>query len=66
MVHTIKKTIVWSLFGGLFGVFFAVCASFLHMGPALTDGILETWWWFAALGAFAGYFKPDANLDLID
>ncbi len=58
MVNRIKNSVKGALGGALFGVFFATVASMLHGGPELIAGIMETWWWFAGLGTFAGLFAP--------
>jgi len=58
MIQRIKYTVMGALSGALFGVIFATIASLFHGGPKLVEGILETWWWFACLGAFAGFFQP--------
>lgn len=58
MVDRVKNSVKGALGGALFGILFAVVASFFHGGPELIAGIAETWWWFAALGAFAGLFAP--------
>jgi len=59
MKHRIKYAGLGALAGALFGIFFAAFASITHNGPELITGIKETWWWFAALGAFAGAFWRD-------
>ena len=53
-----KTLVIGLISGALFGVVFATVASFLHMGPELWHGISETWWFFAMLGGFAGWFHP--------
>jgi len=60
-----KNLAIGSIFGALFGVAFAAAASVLHMGPELWHGISETWWFFAILGAFAGWFHPRDRQPLI-
>jgi hypothetical protein len=40
--------------GALFGVAFGALASVFDGGPSLLVGISESWWWFAAAGAFIG------------
>jgi CDP-diglyceride synthetase len=58
MVDRFKNSVKGALAGALFGILFAVAATFFRGGPDLTTGIMETWWWFSALGAFAGLFAP--------
>jgi hypothetical protein len=40
--------------GAAFGVFFGAVASLFQGGPALINGIVESWWWFALVGTFIG------------
>ncbi|MEO0559799.1 MAG: hypothetical protein AAF170_16640 [Bacteroidota bacterium] len=40
--------------GALFGVAFGALASVFEGGPPAWVGIVESWWWFAAAGAFMG------------
>jgi CDP-diglyceride synthetase len=65
MLNRVKNSVKGALGGALFGIFFAAMASLFQGGPELIDGIKETWWWFACLGAFAGIFAPlgSANND---
>lgn len=58
MANRFKTLLIGTVSGALFGVAFAALASVLHMGPELWHGISETWWFFAMLGAFAGWFHP--------
>lgn len=58
LVDRFINSVKGALAGALFGVFFAVLAAFARGGPELTSGIMETWWWFSALGAFTGLFTP--------
>lgn len=43
-----------ALAGAVFGVLFGAGASLFEGGPPAVVGILESWWWFAIVGAAIG------------
>ncbi|MEM6647489.1 MAG: hypothetical protein AAF730_14690 [Bacteroidota bacterium] len=51
----LTATVVGTVFGALFGVFFGASASLFHNGPETMVGILESWPWFAVVGAAMGF-----------
>jgi hypothetical protein len=57
----IKNTFIGLVLGAAFGVIFASLASLTHVGPTWAAGVQETWWWFAGLGAFAGFWYQGAT-----
>ena len=52
---TMNWTIVkWTVAGAAFGAIFGALASIFQGGPAVMQGIQETWWWFAIAGFLTG------------
>lgn len=52
---TMNWTIVkWTVAGAAFGTIFGALASIFQGGPAVIQGIQETWWWFAIAGFLTG------------
>ena len=44
----------WTVAGAAFGAIFGALASIFQGGPAVIQGIQETWWWFAIAGFLTG------------
>jgi len=52
---TMNWTIVkWTVAGAAFGAIFGALASIFQGGPAVIQGVQETWWWFAIAGFLTG------------
>ena len=47
-------TAKWTVAGAVFGAIFGALASIFQGGPAVIQGVQETWWWFAIAGFLTG------------
>ncbi|MBC7371299.1 MAG: hypothetical protein H7326_07035 [Bdellovibrionaceae bacterium] len=58
-IAKIKKVILWTLIGAVFGVAFGAVSAFFVNGPSVTVGIEQSWWWFAIAGLLKGLTDPE-------
>lgn len=52
-INDIRTIVSWTVGGALFGIFFGASAAIFQGGPEISQGIQETWWWFAIAGFLA-------------
>lgn len=52
-VRSVRSTLIWTVGGAVFGMFFGAIAAVFQGGPGVVQGIQETWWWFAVAGFLA-------------
>ena len=54
----VKNVVLWTGCGALFGILFGSVAAVFQNGPAVKDGILQSWWWFSIAGFLKALTDP--------